>query len=418
MSPAPAPLRTNIFHYRDFRFFWLARVMASNAWLIQGVTIGWQVYNLARAHYSIEQSAFLVGMAGLAQFVPMFALALIGGATADRYDRRKILLICFGVQILGTSGLAALACTPSPSVVLVLAFASLIGVTRSFMGAAGQAMMPMLIPHALLPRAVAWNTLSFQIGMVCGPWFAGLLCAHSVALAYSIATALFLGAFISFTRLRADTRPKHNNQSRAAMIREGLSYLWSNKIVLGAMTLDLFAVLLGGVTALLPVFAKDIFHIGPEGFGLLRTAPAIGSALSTLTLSIRPIQRHAGRWILLAVTVYGLATLAFSASTNLWLALPALAVMGMADSVSVFVRQSLIQIVTPDPLRGRVSAVASLFISASNELGEFESGVMARFLGPVGSAIFGGVGSIAITALWALLFPALRKADRMIEPEM
>ncbi|MDP9127538.1 MAG: MFS transporter, partial [Pseudomonadota bacterium] len=272
----------------------------------------------------------------------------------------------------------------------------------------------------ILPRAVAWSTLATQIGMVLGPWIGGVLCAISPFWANGAAGIMYVVASVTGFLLLAmpiNALPKPSGQTRLTMIRDGLAYLWSSKIVLGAISLDLFAVLLGGVTALLPVFARDVLEVGPYGFGLLRSASAIGGGLATLVISRRPITRHAGLWMLCSVVVYGITTIIFAFSKDLWLSMAMLVVLGAADSVSVFVRQSLVQIVTPNHMRGRVSAVAGLFISASNELGEFESGTAARILGPIGSALFGGIGSIAVTALWAKLFPALRRADRMIAPK-
>jgi MFS family permease len=275
---------------------------------------------------------------------------------------------------------------------------------------AGASLGPMLVPREILPRAIGWNTLAMQTGMVIGPWLGGVICAISVPAAYATSAGLYVAAGVAVSLIGANTKPDHKGGARLKLIAEGLAYVWSNKIVFGAISLDLFAVLLGGVTALLPVFARDILHIGPDGFGLLRSGPAIGGGIMALMLSTRPIQRDAGFWMLVSVAAYGFATIVFAMSTWIWVSMLALAALGAADAVSVFVRQSLIQIVTPDPMRGRVTAVSSLFISASNELGEFESGVAARFLGPIGAAIFGGVGSIALTGVWAKMFPALRDA--------
>jgi MFS family permease len=396
--------------YPDFSLLLLARFLSSVAMLTQSVTLGWQVYSLARLDHSIEYSSFLVGMIGLAQFVPMFAFVLLAGETADRYDRRKILIACCALQVVCSASLAFLADMERPSLVGIFAVAALFGVGRAFTMPASASMAPMLVPREILPRAIGWNTLAMQGGMVLGPWLGGLLCATSVPAAYGTSAALYVAAGVAVSFIAANTRPDHKGGARLQLIAEGLAYVWSNKIVFGAISLDLFAVLLGGVTALLPVFARDILHIGPDGFGLLRSGPAIGGGLIALALSTRPIQRDAGFWMLVSVAAYGFATIIFAVSTWIWVSMVALAALGAADAVSVFVRQSLIQIVTPDPMRGRVTAVSSLFISASNELGEFESGVAARFLGPIGAAIFGGVGSIALTGVWAKMFPALRDA--------
>ena len=396
--------------YANFSLLLLARFLSSVAMLTQSVTLGWQVYSIARVDHSIAYSSFLVGMIGLVQFVPMLGLVLLAGETADRYDRRKILLACCTLQVVCSASLAIIAGMDSPSLVAIFAMAALFGVGRAFTMPASASLGPMLVPREILPRAIGWNTLAMQIGMVIGPWLGGVLCAVSVPAAYWTAAMLYVAAGIAVTFIAANTKPDHKGGGRLKLIAEGLAYVWSNKIVFGAISLDLFAVLLGGVTALLPVFARDVLHIGPEGFGLLRSGPAIGGGLMALALSTRPIQRDAGYWMLVSVAAYGVATVIFAVSTWIWISMLALAALGAADAVSVFVRQSLVQIVTPDPMRGRVTAVSSLFISASNELGEFESGVAARFLGPIGAAVFGGVGSIVLTGVWAKMFPALRDA--------
>jgi hypothetical protein len=241
----------------------------------------------------------------------------------------------------------------------------------------------------------------------------GFLLGVSPPLAFQGTLALYIAAFVALLLIRTDTRPQAQAGSRMALVKEGLAYVWSNKIVFGAISLDLAAVILGGATALLPAFARDVLHVGPEGFGILRAGPSVGATVVALYLAANPIRAKAGIWMFSGVAVYGAATLVFGLSTSLWLSVGALAVLGGADMLSVFVRQTLVQLVTPDNMRGRVGAVSTLFISASNELGEFESGVVAWFLGPIGAAIFGGVGALLVTGLWARLFPALRKADRL-----
>jgi MFS family permease len=399
-----------VFRYPDFALLLTGRFLSSVAMLTLSVTLGWQIYSVARLEHSVAYSSFLVGMIGLVQFVPMFAFVLLAGETADRYDRRKILIACCLLQLACSAGLAANAAATHPSIAAIFAIAALLGVGRAFTMPASASLGPMLVPREILPRAIGWNTLAMQTGMVIGPWLGGVLSAVSVPWSYGTAVILYFCAGVAIWSIAANTKPDHQGGGRLQLIVEGLAYVWSNKIVFGAISLDLFAVLLGGVTALLPVFARDVLHIGPDGFGLLRSGPAIGGGLMALALSTRPIQRDAGFWMLVAVAAYGFATIIFALSTFIWVSMLALAALGAADAVSVFVRQSLVQIVTPDPMRGRVTAVSSLFISASNELGEFESGVAARFLGPVGAAIFGGVGSIMLTGVWAKLFPALRDA--------
>jgi MFS family permease len=411
----PTAARFNLLRYPDFCRLLLGRFLSTVAMLTQSVTLGWQIYSIARLHYSVAHSSFLVGMIGLMQFLPMFALVLLAGETADRYDRRKILVICFALQAVCSISLAFISTSEHPSLVAIFAMAGVFGIGRAFTMPTAAALGPMLVPREILPRAIGFGSLTMQAGFVLGPWLGGVLCAVSVPASYAVAGAIYVCAGLALLLIKGNTKPDHSGGARLSLIAEGLAYVWSNKVVFGAISLDLFAVLLGGVTALLPVFARDVLHIGAHGFGMLRSAPAIGGGLMALALSLRPIHRDAGFWMLCAVAAYGVATLVFAVSTELALSMAALAVLGAADSISVFVRQSLVQLLTPDAMRGRVSAVSSLFISASNELGEFESGVAARFLGPIGAAIFGGVGSIALTGVWAYLFPSLRKAHLAVD---
>jgi MFS family permease len=271
----------------------------------------------------------------------------------------------------------------------------------------------MLVTRELLPRAIAWNSLAFQGGAIVGPAIGGVILAVSPTAAFVTSAALYVTAAAVVAMIRDNTQPTVGAGSRWELVKEGLAYVWANKIVFGAISLDLFAVLLGGATALLPVFARDVLHAGPEGFGILRAGPAIGAAAVAVLLAIYPIRRHAGVIMFAGVAVFGAATIVFGLSRWLPLSVGALAVLGAADMLSVYVRQTLMQIVTPDQMRGRVASVSFLFIGASNELGEFESGVVARFLGPVGAALFGGVGALVVTGVWSRLFPALRRADRL-----
>ena len=403
----------SVFKHRAFALFWAARMLSTLAVQAESVTIGWQVYTVARHARSVEQSALLVGMVGLAQFVPLFMLALIAGATADRCDRRAIMLTCTGVEIACVLALAALSLHPMPSLVPIFVIAALFGSSRAFLSPAGGAMGPMLVPREALPRAISRNSLGDQAGSVIGPWIGGALCAVSPVAAYGGSAVLYALAVSALLSMRANTRPERQPGSRLEQIREGIVYVWTNKIVLGAISLDLFAVLLGGATALLPVFASDVLNVGARGFGVLRSGPAIGAVAMAFALSRWPLHRRAGRWMFAGVAVFGVATLVFAVSKSLIVSVIALVVLGAADMISVYVRQSLVQIVTPDAMRGRVSAVSSLFIGASAELGEFETGIVARLLGPVGAAIFGGVGSLVVTGAWSRMFPSLRKADRL-----
>ena len=403
----------SLFKHRDFALFWWARVFSNLAVQAESVTIGWQVYTVARQARTVEQSAFLVGMVGLSQFVPLFLLTFLAGATADRCDRRAILLICTSVEVVCVLALAALAMHSSQSLVPIFAIAALFGASRAFLSPASGAVGPMLVPREVLHHAVSRNSLGDQAASMIGPWIGGAMCAVSPALAYSGSAILYTVAATILLCLRANTRPELQPGSRLEQVREGIVYVWTNKIVLGAISLDLFAVLLGGATALLPVFASDILKVGAHGFGVLRSGPAIGAAAMAFALSRWPLHRSAGRWMFGGVAVFGAATLVFAVSRSMIVSLTALVALGASDMISVYVRQSLVQIVTPDHMRGRVSAVSGLFIGASAELGEFETGVVARLLGPVGAAIFGGVGSLVVTGAWSQMFPSLRTADRL-----
>lgn len=398
---------------RDYLFFWASRWCGSLAAQVQSVAMGWQMYALARQSRSVEESAFLVGMIGLAAFLPVFLLTLPAGEIADRHNRKRVLQICLTGEIASVTLLTLAAWKGFASVPLLLAIAMGFGASRAFFSPASTALGPMLVPRELLPRAIAWNSLAWQTASIAGPALGGVLVAISPAHAYGAALILYLGSIFTVSMVRKNTRPQTQPGSRWALMKEGLAYVWRQKIVFGAISLDLFAVLLGGATALLPVFARDVLHVGPEGFGLLRSGPAIGATIIALSLAARPIRSKAGLFMFGGVAVFGAATIVFALSRSLWLSVAALAVLGGADMLSVYVRQTLVQLVTPDPMRGRVAAVSTLFIGASNELGEFESGVVARFLGPIGAALFGGVGALIVTGVWAKLFPALRKADRL-----
>jgi MFS family permease len=417
-TPAPedddtVPSARALLKERDYLFFWGTRWTGSFASQIQSVAMGWQMYALARQTRSVEESAFLVGMIGLAAFIPVFLLTLPAGEAADRYDRKKVLLLCLAGEIASVLALAIATVNHVATPMLLLVVAAFFGAARAFFAPANTALGPMLVPRKLLPRAIAWNSLAWQTASIAGPAAAGLLVGRSAETAYFTTFALYGLSAMLVLMIRGNAKPEVKPGSRWQLVKEGLAYVWRQKIVFGAISLDLFAVLLGGATALLPVFARDVLHVGPEGFGILRAGPAIGATAVALYLAANPIRRHAGRIMFLGVAVFGLATVVFGLSNYMWLSVAALAVLGGADMLSVFVRQTLVQLVTPDHMRGRVASVSSVFIGASNELGEFESGVVARLLGPVGAAVFGGVGAVVVTALWARLFPDLRRADRL-----
>jgi MFS family permease len=412
-AAADAPTLKALLGQKSYLLMWSARLMGNLGGQIQSIAIAWQVYAVARLTGSVAEGAFAVGMIGLAQFLPMFCLALIAGAVADRHDRRLIMAIANGVELVSAAALCALAYTHSTALWPIYVIAVAFGAARAFFQPASSALGPTLVPRHLLPRAIAMNSLSWQLASVVGPAIGGFLVAGSAALAFGSGGVLFGLSILLLLGFASPPQSFNPDASRLEQIREGLHYLWTNRFVLGAISLDLFAVLLGGATALLPVYARDVLHAGSQGFGILRAAPAIGGVAMAVWLGARPIRRHAGVKMFLAVAGFGLATVVFALSKSVALSVVALALLGGADMISVFVRQSLVQIMTPNEMRGRVAAVSSLFIGASNELGEFESGLAARFLGPVGAALFGGIGSLMVTGIWAGLFPELRLADRL-----
>jgi len=409
------PFRRNfILQHRDFGLFWAGTFLVNIAVQIQTIAVGWQVYLLARETMSIAESAFLMGLVGLSEFVPLFALSLFAGTLADRASRKWITVFSLIGQWVSVLGLMILAFSNDPSFMHIFIMVGIFGAARAFLAPAATSLVPMLVPRAVMHKAIALKSLAWQMATILGPWLGGLIIAvGSAGLALS-ASAVLLGlGIVLITLLRSPTTPERATGSQWYQIREGLAFVWGNKIILGAISLDLFAVLLGGATALLPAFAADILNVGPQGFGLLRSGPAIGAMVMALALARYPLTRHAGRRMLMAVAVFGLATLVFGLSRNIYLSVAALAILGAADMISVYVRQTLVQVVTPDHMRGRVSSVSGLFISGSNELGEFESGLASRFIGPVGAVIFGGIGTLVVTGLWAKWFPDLRRADRL-----
>ena len=401
----------------NFRAFFAARLAANIASGMLVIVIGWQVYDLARATMGTRDAAFLLGMIGLAQFLPLFALSLVAGYVADRVDRRWIARAGNALTAVCAALLAGLALTHAVTIVALFVVAVVLGVGRAFAGPAISALAPNLVPREVLPKAIAWNSIAWQIGAVLGPPLGAFLYAAAPASPYLVAAGLFGVAVGNLFLVGPVPRPAPSPLSPWRATLEGIGYVRRNQIVLGAISLDLFAVLFGGATAMLPVYARDILHVGVAGLGPLRAAPAAGAAVIALLLTRFPIRRHVGIKMFTCVGVFGAATVVFGLSTDVPLSLAALAVVGAADMISVYVRASLIQLHTPDAMRGRVSAVGGMFISASNELGEFESGVTAAWLGPVEAVVAGGVGAIVVTALWAWRFPRLRRADRFVAPE-
>ena len=417
MALAPS---LSIFRHRAYLQFWLMRVAVAAARQMEAVAIGWQVYELARDPISdgglaldIPQAAFMIGLVGLAQFVPVLLFSLIGGQAADRLNRKMILVISNVLRLGGTVALLATIFLPAREALpIIFSVAVLLGLVNAFTPAAANALYPQLVPRADLPTAIAFNSLGFQTAKIVGPALGGLfLAAGGLTFVYSAAFVLIAFAIVSIATARTPKHEKLNHAKGLDMVYEGIRYIGRNKIVLGAISLDLFVVFFGGVVALLPVFARDILKVGEVGLGFLAAAPAIGALTVAFLLARRLLARRVGAWMFWAVGIYGAATLVFGLSSIFWLSIVALVITGAADEISVYVRASLIQLATPDEMKGRVTSVSFIFISASNELGEFESGVAARFLGPIGAVILGGSVAIGVALLWTRLFPDLAKAD-------
>lgn len=413
-APTPHPLRLPA-----FRAYFAARLALTLGITSLVLVIGWQVYGTARETMSIKESAFLLGLVGLAQFAPLFVLTPITGWVADRHDRRLIARAMMLLYVLIAGTLAWASHEGWINLWLLFAMAALIGVARAFSGPAMSALAPNLVPKAALPTAIAITSIAWQTGSIAGPGIGGLLLGFGADIAYFASFALFSGALLSFMLIGPVPQPAMDRELHPIrQMIDGLTYVRRNRMVFSTITLDLFAVLLAGSTALLPVFARDILHVGPQGLGLLAAAPAAGATTMALWFSFRPMSDNVGMKMLGAVMLFGAATIIFGLSTIFWLSLAALFVAGACDMVSVYVRQTLIQVYTPDAMRGRVSSVSQMTISASNELGEAESGFLAALIGPVGAVVAGGVGAIIVTLAWARLFPELRLAKSFDPPKM
>lgn len=395
---------------RDFRLFLAARALAALAMQIQTVAVGWQVYEIAN-------DPLALGYVGLALFLPAAICTLPAGDIADRFDRRRVIAASFAAQLLGSAVLAWLATDGAPSLAPVYATLACIGAARALAGPAQQSFVPMLVPAGSLARAIAWTTSAFKIATILGPAVGGALLLAGPRVAFAAAAVLFAIALAAITGVAVSGRSRRIDDDTSPLRRllVGIEYVWRSPVILGAISLDLFAVLLGGVAALLPVYARDILMVGPEGLGVMRSMLAVGGAATAIWLGWHPIERRVGRWMLASVAVFGLTTVAFGLSTNFVLSLLVLALMGAADMISVYVRQTTIQLATPDGMRGRVSSVSLLFIGGSNELGEFRAGTMAAWLGTVPAVLFGGMGTLAVVALWSWRFGPLRRLDRFAD---
>lgn len=392
-----------------FMRFWFARLAGTGANQMLMVAVGWQMYDLTG-------SAWDLGLVGLLQFLPALLLVLVAGHVVDRYHRARIAALCLLAQTLIALVLALGARQGWADRDLLLVMSVALGTVKAFQMPAQQALAPLLVPPEVLPRALAFSAMGSQAAIVLGPALGGFVYVAGAQLVYAVCAALFTlaGALVAGVRYEHAAGAIRNMSLNTLLA--GVRFVRHRPVVLGAISLDLFAVLLGGATALLPIFAKDILHTGPWGLGLLRAAPAAGAFMLSVALTRWPITRRAGQVLLGAVALYGAATLVFGVSTSFGLSIAALVVAGAADMVSVVIRQSLVQLDTPDAMRGRVSAVNSVFIGASNQLGEFESGATAALLGPVGSVLLGGVGTLVVAGLWFKLFPALARRDALAGP--
>ncbi len=400
------------FGYPNFRYYMTARFLAAAASEMQAVAVAWQIFGMT--HRPLD-----LGLVGLAQFLPGVLLFLIAGHTADRVSRQRILEFCFAGFSLCSLLLLVFASRGLASVYPIYAVLLLNGVVRAFNGPASQAFLPLLVAEEHFPNAVAWGSSIFQAAMVTGPMIGGAIygLAGSPVPVYACAAASYLTALALIWRIRIDRPQRPRATASLAVVMEGLRFIWRNKLILGAISLDLFAVLLGGAVALLPIYAKDILGTGAGGLGILRGAPGTGAVLMAIIVAYWPLRRRAGATMLACVLGFGVFTVVFALSRSMPLSVAALVGLGACDMVSVIVRHTLVQLGTPDEMRGRVSAVNMVFIGASNEVGQFESGLTAQWLGTVPAAVAGGVGTILIVVLWSWLFPALRQVDVLVPRE-
>lgn len=404
---APRPVKA------DLPVYLASRAFGTTGIQIQSLAIGWEVYD--RTGRALD-----LGWVGLAQFLPLMLLSLPAGAIADRLDRKAILAVCRVVYTIGALALAfdSRVGTPDASLLPTFAVLTLLGATRAFSFPAASALLPSLVTIDRLPRAIAMSSTTFQVATIGGPALGGVIYALGGAeAAYLTAASCLAVSAVCVFSLRTPMRERAPTTEGAVQrVAHGLRYVFRERVLLGAISLDLFAVLLGGAVALMPIFARDILHVGETGLGMLRSAPAAGAAATAIFFAFFPMKRHAGRLMFSAVALFGAATIAFGLSESFALSLASLAILGGADMVSVVIRQSLIQLRTPDEMRGRVSSVSYVFIGASNELGEFESGVTAAWLGTVRAVVLGGIGTLLVTGIWASAFPDLRNADRLDAP--
>ncbi|MFL6306155.1 MAG: MFS transporter [Candidatus Sulfotelmatobacter sp.] len=402
------------FTHPGFVLFQVARFLIVSAVEMQAVAVGWQVYEITKRPLDL-------GYVGLAQFLPGILLFPISGHASDRFERSKVLSVCYAGYAVCFALLLWLTERGVPSMRAIYVVLVLIGIVRSFNATASRSILPQLVPQKHFPNAVAWNASIFQAATILGPSFGGIVYAafHGPSAVYLIAMITGIGATISSFRIKPEVKARPREPMTMKTVFAGLHYIWNKKLILGAISLDLFAVLLGGAVALLPVYAREILHTGPWGLGLLRTAPGVGAAVMAVLLAHRPLRGKSGTTLLWAVAGFGVFTIVFGISRSLILSLVALFLLGASDMISVIIRATLTQLATPDEMRGRVTAVDMIFIGTSNEFGQFESGITAQWLGTVPAVILGGVGTLVVIALWAWWFPELRHAGDLhaITPE-
>jgi MFS family permease len=409
-TSAPPDKNRLAFTYIGFRFFWLTTLLVSFAVQIMSVSIAWQIYD-------VTGDVFLLGLVGLSLFLPALLLILVTGFTADRYNRRVIMAICLSVELLCAVGFLLFVNAQAHEVWPIFAILVVLGTARAFWGPAAQSLAPNLVPPEALANAITVNASAWQFAAIMGPAAGGLLYGIAPTVAFGTAGTLLAIAVVCVLLIPRPAQRESHQATSIETILAGFRYIFSNKVVLGAISLDMFAVLMGGAVALLPVYAKDILHAGPQELGLLRAAPGVGAIVMALFLTRFPIRDHAGKTLFLFVGLFGAFTVLFGLSTTVWISIPALALVGASDMVSVTIRETIMQLWTPEEVRGRVNAVNSVFIGASNELGEFRAGSVAHFVGPVPAVVAGGLGAVIVAVVWSRVFPGLRD-QRSLDKKM
>lgn len=407
---APTEPSKLAFSYIGFRFFWLTTLLVSFSVQIMSVSIAWHIYD-------VTGNALLLGMVGLALFLPALVLMLVTGLTADRFSRRRIMTVCLAVELCCALGFLVLTGGQSEAVWPMFVVLVFLGTARAFWGPAAQSLAPNLVPSEALSNAITVNASAWQFASITGPAVGGLLYGFGPAFAFGTAAFLLACGIVTVTMIPKPAQHRSGQATSLETIFGGFRYIFSNKVVLGAISLDMFAVLMGGAYALLPIYTKDILHAGPVELGLLRASPGIGAIAMALYLTRFPIRDHAGKLLFLFVGLFGLFTVIFGLSSTVWLSIPALILVGASDMVSVTIRETIMQLWTPEEVRGRVNAVNSVFIGASNELGEFRAGTVAHFIGAVPAVVIGGFGAMAVAVIWSRVFPQLRE-QRQINKRM